>query len=118
MVNDVIPFTISYIYKKYFEDFFYFSDTKCYILNKISSGVVFNAIASISGNSARNITFPNKTIDNIAHGSLTVDGYTLYFTPASKLTSYTLCIVFTLWKNRNFSITKKDVNSNQTLLYL
>ena len=31
---------------------------------------------------------------------------------------FTLCIVFTFWRNRNFNITKKDANSNQTLLFL
>ena len=117
MVEKIEPFTISYIYKKYFEEFFDFSDSKCYLLNRSASGVVFNAISSISGNTARNITFPGKTIDNINHGSLTIDGYTLSFTPESKQTSYT-CIVFTLWKNRNWSITKKDANSNQILLHL
>ena len=60
----------------------------------------------------------NKTIDNIKDGGLNVNGYTISYSSANKLTSYTLCIVFTLWRNRNFSITKKDENSNQTLLYL
>ena len=68
---------------------------------------------------ARNITFPNKTIDNINHGSLTVDGYTLYFTPASKQTSYTLCLVFPIWPNRNWSLYKYDVtNPNRKNLLL
>ena len=43
------------------------------------------------------------------------------FTPTSKLTSYTLCLVFTLWRNRNFSITKYDVtniNRKQNLVYI
>ena len=52
------------------------------------------------------------------NGGLNVNGYTISYSSANKLTSYTLCIVFTLWRNRNFSITKKDENSNQTLLYL
>ena len=43
------------------------------------------------------------------------------FTPTSKLTSYTLCLVFTFWRNRNFSITKYDVtniNRKQILVYI
>ena len=118
MVDEISPFTKNYIYRKYFEDFFDLNDANIYVLNKSSSGVVFNSLSSITGNSARNITFPTKTIDNVKDGGLNVNGYTISYSSASKLTSYTLCIVFTLWRNRNFSITKKDENSNQTLLYL
>ena len=118
MVNEIHPFTKNYIYNKYFEDFFDLNDSNIYILNKSSSGVVFNSLSSITGNSARNITFPTKTIDNVKDGGLNINGYTISYSSANKLTSYTLCIVFTLWRNRNFSITKKDSNSNQTLLFL
>ena len=118
MVNEIHPFTKNYNYRKYFEDFFDFNDSNIYVLNKSSSGVVFNSLSSITGNSARNITFPTKTIDNVKDGGLNVNGYTISYSSASKLTSYTLCIVFTLLRNRNFSITKKDSNSNQTLLFL
>ena len=118
MVNEIHPFTKNYIYRKYFEDFFDFNDSNIYVLNKSSSGVVFNSLSSITGNSSRNITLPTKTIDNIKDGRLNVNGYNICYSSASKLTSYTLCLVFTLWRNRNFNITKKDVNSNQTLLFL
>ena len=118
MVDEISPFTKNYIYRKYFEDFFDLNDANIYVLNKSSSGVVFNSLSSITGNSARNITFPTKTIDNVKDGGLNINGYTISYSSANKLTSYTLCIVFTLWRNRNFSITKKDENSNQTLLYL
>ena len=118
MVNEIHPFIKNYIYRKYFEDFFDFNDSNIYVLNKSSSGVVFNSLSSITGNSARNITLPTKTIDNIKDGGLNLNGYTITYNSASKLTSYTLCIVFTLWRNRHFSITKKDANSNQLLLYL
>ena len=118
MVNEIHPFTKNYIYRKYFEDFFDFKDSNIYVLNQTSSGVVFNSLSSITGNSARSITLPNKTIDNVKTGGLDINGYTITYTPASKLTSYTLCIVFTLWRNRHFSISKKDANSNQLLLYL
>ena len=118
MVDEISPFTKNYIYRKYFEDFFDLNDANIYVLNKSSSGVVFNSLSSITGNSARNITFPTKTIDNVKDGGLNINGYTISYSSANKLTSYTLCIVFTLWRNRNFSITKKDSNSNQTLLFL
>ena len=121
MVNEIHPFTKNYVYRKYFEDFFDFNDSNIYVLNKSSSGVVFNSLSSITGNSAQNITFPTKTIDNIKDGGLNINGYTISFTPPSKNTSYTLCIVFTHWKNRNFNITKYDVtniNRKQQLLFL
>ena len=117
MVNEIHPFTKNYIYRKYFEDFFDFNDSNIYVLNKSSSGVVFNSLSSITGNSARNITLPTKTIDNIKDGGLNVSGYTISYSSANKLTSYTLCLVFTFGRNRNFSITKKDANSNQTLFF-
>ena len=117
MVDEISPFTKNYIYRKYFEDFFDLNDANIYVLNKSSSGVVFNSLSSITGNSARNITFPTKTIDIIKDGGLNISGFTISYSSASKLTSYTLCIVFDLWRNRNFSITKKDANSNQTLLF-
>ena len=106
MVNEIHPFTKNYIYRKYFEDFFDFTDSNNYVLNKTSSGVVFNSISSITGNSARNITFPNKTIDNIKDGGLNIERYTISYSPASKLTSNTFCLVFT------------NSNNNQTLLFL
>ena len=111
MVNKLKPSIKFYIYRKYFQEFYDFSDAKCYNLISSAYGVVFNSSSSISGDAARNITFPNKTIDNINHGSLTVDGYTLYFTPASTQTSYTICLVFTIWKNRNWSLYKYDVTN-------
>ena len=121
MVNEIHPFTKNYIYRKYFEDFFDFNDSNIYVLNKSSSGFVFNSFSSITGNSARNITLPTKTIDNIKDGGLNVNGYTMSFTPSNKITSYTLCLVFTLWRNRNFSITKYDItniNRKQNLVYI
>ena len=118
MVKEIYPFTKNYIYRKYFEDFFDFNDSNNYVLNKTSSGVVFNSISSITGNSARNITFPNKTIDKIKDGGLNIGNYTITYSPASKLTSSTFCLVFTFDINKYFSITKKDSNNNQTLLFL
>ena len=121
MVNEIHPFTKNYIYRKYFEDFFDFNDSNIYVLNQTSSGVVFNSLSSITGNSARNITLPTKTIDNIKDGGLNVSGYTISYSAANKLTSYTLCLVFTFWRNRNFSITKYDVtniNRKQNLVYI
>ena len=119
MINKIKPFIKFYIYRKFFKEFYDFSDAKCYNLVTSSSGVIFNSISSISGDAARNITFPNKTIDNINHGSLTVDNYTLTFNPAPGQSSFTLCLIFTIWPNRNWSLSKYDVtNSNRKNLLL
>ena len=119
MVNEIHPFTKNYNYRKYFEDFFDFNDSNIYVLNKSSSGVVFNSLSSITGNSARNITLPTKTIDNIKDGGLNVNGYTISFSPPNKMTNYTLCLVFNHLK-KNFSISKIHTNQNkkQNLLFL
>ena len=112
MINKIKPSIKFYIYRKFFKEFYDFSDAKCYNLVTSAYGVVFNSISSISGDAARNITFPNKTIDNINHGSLTVDNYRLTFNPASGQTSFTLCLIFTIWSNRDWSLYKYDTGSS------
>ena len=121
IVNKNLPFIKNYVYRKYFEHFFDFSDSNNYVLNKSSIGVVFNALSSITGNSAQNITFPSKTMDNIKETGLRINDYKISFKPPIKNTSYTLCIVFSHFKRNNFHITKYDVtnaNSRQQLLFL
>ena len=61
---------------------------------------------------------PNRTIDDIKKEGLDVTGYNISFSPPIGITKYTLCIVFYHWRNRNFSIKKKDSNSGATLLNL
>ena len=34
-----------------------------------------------------------------------------FFSPAEGITKYTLCVIFRFWKNRNFTINKRDSNS-------
>ena len=118
MVNELVDFTTNIVYRKYFSEFFDFTNSNSYVLNKHSSGVVFNALSSITGNSARNLSFPNKTVDIIKKDGLNVNGYTITYSANTGLTNFTLCIIFNLWRDRNFSISKKDINSNQLLLYL
>ena len=111
MVKEIIPFTKNSVYRKYFE-VFDFTDSDSYGVNIQSSDVTFD---SISSNSDSNVSFPNKTIDNIRKDGLNVNGFTITLTPTSGQTSYTLCLIFVIWRNRNFSITKKDSNNNQIL---
>ena len=108
MIDKLKPRIKFYIYRKYFKEFYDFSDAKCYNLVTSASGVVFNSIGSISGDANRNITFPNKTIDNINHGSLTVNNYVLSFYPPEDQNN-TLCLIFTIWPNRSWNFDKYDV---------
>ena len=65
-INGLTKFTINNLYRSYFEEVFDFTDASNYGLISGASGVAFNSLISISGNSARNISiFPNKTIDYI-----------------------------------------------------
>ena len=115
-LNKNLPFIKNYIYRKNFEHFFDFTESSNYVLNKSSSGVVFNGLSSITGNSAYNITFPNKTIDDIKEAGLRINNYTLTFKPPSKNTDYTICIVFSHLRTNNFRLTQYDVTSSKRQL--
>ena len=106
-IKSMNNYTINNLYRQYFEEVFDFTDASNYGLNRSSSGVVFNSLISISGDSARNITLPNRTIDDIKKDGLDVTGYNINFSPSSGFSKYTLFIVFYHWRNRNFSLIKK-----------
>ena len=118
MVKELIPFTTNILYRKYFEEVYDFTDVNIYGLSRGSSGIVINSLDSITGDITRNIGIPNRTISDVKKDGLEVSGYNISFTPPSHKSKYTLCIVFYHWRNRNFSVTKKDSNSNVTLSYL
>ena len=109
MIKELIPRTINTLYRKYFKEVYDFTD---------ASGIVFNNLASISGNPTRDMGIPNKTIDDIKKEGLDVTNYTTNFSSDPGTSKYTLCIVFYFWNNRDFSIRKKDPNSRSILLYL
>ena len=118
MVKELMPYTINNLYRQYFEEIYDFTDATNYKLNRTSSGIVFNNLASISGNPLSDMGIPNKTIDNIKKEGLDVTNYTTSFSSDPGNSKYTLCIVFYFWNNRDFSIRKKDPNSRSILLYL
>ena len=94
MVKEIHPFTTHNLYRKYFEEIYDFTDATNYKLSRTSSGIVFNNLASISGNPTRDMGIPNKTIDDIKKEGLDVTNYTTNFSPAPNTSKYTLCIVF------------------------
>ena len=61
---------------------------------------------------------PNSTIDDIKKDGLDITGYNISFSLPTVTTKYTLCIVFYHWRNRKFTIRKKDSNSGSTLISL
>ena len=102
-------YTINNLYREYFKEVFDFTFASNYGLNIRSSGVVFNSLISTSGDSARNITIPNRTIDDIKKDGLDVTGYNIKFSPSPGFSKYTLFIVFYHWRNRTFSLIKKSI---------
>ena len=105
------------MYRKYFEEVYDFTNAANYKLSNTASGIVFNYLSSSSGNTLKDIGIPNRTIDDIKKEGLNVNGYTISFSLPTGIRKYTLCIVFDYWKNRTFSIKKKDTNGG-TLLNL
>ena len=118
MVKEIHPFTTHNLYRKYFEEIYDFTDATNYKLSRTSSGIVFNNLASISGNTLIDMGIPNRTIDDIKKEGLDVTNYTTNFSSDPGTSKYTLCIVFYFWNNRDFSIRKKDPNSRSILLNL
>ena len=118
MVKELIPRTINTLYRKYFKEVYDFTDAANYKLSRTSSGIVFNNLASTSGNTLSDMGIPNRTIDDIRKEGLNVSGYTISFSPPIGITKYTLCIVFYHWRNRIFYLTKNDTNSGNILLKL
>ena len=110
MVKELIPFTKNILYRKYFEEYYDFSDADSYGLSTGVSGVIINSLKP-------NITLPNKDLSNIREDGLNLNGYNINFSPSHSSKS-TLCIVFYHWRNRNFSITKYLSTNNNTLVYL
>ena len=118
MVKEIHPFTTHNLYRKYFKEVYDFTNATNYKLSRTSSGIVFNNLASTSGNTLSDMGIPNRTIDDIKKEGLDVTNYTTNFSSDPGTSKYTLCIVFYFWNNRDFSIRKKDRNSRSILLYL
>ena len=98
MVKELIPFTKNSFYRKYFSEFYNFADADSYGINTGSSGVIINSLIP-------NITLPpNKELSEIVEKGLHVNGYDVTFSPSYSPID-TLCIVFSHWRNRSFSLT-------------
>ena len=110
MVKELIPFTTNYVYRRYFEEFYDFSDANIYRLNNTSSGIVINSLIP-------NMSLPNNHISDIIKDGLNMKKYSISFNPSANFRNYTCCLFLSDWRKRKFSLVKKDGN-NQDLASL
>ena len=109
MVKELAPFTKNALYRLYFSEVYDFANADSYGINIGSSGVIINSVKP-------NITLPpNKDLSEIEKEGLRVNGYVVTFSPTRSSKS-TLCIVFTHWKNRSFTLTKYLSTNNRILV--
>ena len=111
MVKELAPHTKNALYRLYFSEFYDFANADSYGINIGSSGISINSLKP-------NITLPpNKDLDEITEKGLHVNGYDVTFSPYHSSKS-TLCIVFTHWRNRSFTLTKYLSTNNNILVKL
>ena len=111
LVKELAPFTKNALYRLYFSEFYDFADAVSYGINIGSSGVIINSLKP-------NITLPpNKDLSEISEKGLHINGYVITFSPSHSSKS-TLCIVFTHWRNRSFTLTKYLSTNNNILVKL
>ena len=109
LVKELAPFTKNALYRLYFSEFYDFDNADSYGINIGSSGIIINSLKP-------NITLPpNKDLDEITEKGLHVNGYDVTFSPPHSSKS-TLCIVFTHWRNRSFTLTKYLSTNNNILV--
>ena len=111
MVNELIPFTTNILYRKYFEEYYDFSDANIYGLNIGSSGVIINSLKP-------NIVLPdNINIANVKENGLSTNG-TITFNTTNNSSKFTLITVFNFIKRENFSVSLHNKNNNQLLCFI
>ena len=111
LVKELAPFTKNALYRLYFSEVYDFANVDSYGINIGSSGVIINSVKP-------NISLPpNKDLDVIKKDCLRVNGYDVTFSPTHSSKS-TLCIVFTHWRNRSFTLTKYLSTNNNILVKL
>ena len=116
MVKELIPFTTNYVYRRYFEYIYDFTDANNYSLSRMSSGVVINALNYYNHKlGLHGIGMPNRNINDIRKEGLNINNYTISLHPPPNFTNFTLCMVFYHWSNRDFALVKKNSGNNQLL---
>ena len=118
MVKEIHPFTTRNLYRKYFEEVFDFTDANIYGLSRGVSGVVFNSLDSITGNPTRNISIPNRTINDIREEGLDVTGYNISYFPPDYISKYSLCIIIYHWRNNDNILLKLNYDKTNNSINL
>ena len=113
MVKELAPHTVNNLYREYFEEVFDFTVADNYKLSRGVSGVVFNYLKSITGDSTRDMGIPNRTVDDIRKEGLNIKNYKVSFSPTAGIQKYTFCVIFYHWRNRDFRLTKEDSNGGR-----
>ena len=108
LVKELAPFTKDALYRVFFSEFYDFADANTYGINIRSSGVIINSLKL-------NITLPNKDLSSVKKEGLDVVNFNVTFSPQYS-SKYTLCLVFYHWRNKSFSLIKKDSSINNILL--
>ena len=117
MVKELIPFTKNYVYRRYFEKIYDFTDANSYGLSTSSSGITFNHLNHYNQyNNLHSISTNNRSISDIRKDGLNISNYTINIRLPPNFTNFTLCIVFYHWINRDFALYKKNSDNNQALL--
>ena len=117
MVKELIPFTKNYLYRRYFEKIYYFTDANSYGLSMSSSGITFNHLNHYNQyNNLHSIFTTNRSISDIRKDGLNISNYSINIRLPPNFTNFTLCIVFYHWNNRDFALSKKNSDNNQALL--
>ena len=98
------------MYRLYFSEVYDFANADSYGINIGSSGVIINSVKP-------NITLPPKDLRYITKDGLEVTLYDVTFSPSHSSKS-TLCIVFSHWRNRSFTLTKYLSTNNNILVKL
>ena len=111
LVKELAPHTKNALYRLYFSEFYDFADADLYVLRRGVSGVIYNSLKP-------NITLPNRDLTDITNYGINVRGYTVHFNLSNYITKYSLCIVFTHWRNRSFSLIKENTENKNILVKL
>ena len=119
MVKELIPFNTNYVYRRYFEKIYDFTEANNYSLSRSSSGIIINGLNHFNHNRGlHGIGIPNRNINDIKKEGLNITNYTISLNPPPNFTNFTLCIVCYHWNNRDFALVKKNSDNNQRLLSL